>query len=97
MTFIASPADDFAKAVVVEICPRLRSIHPTWNIANLRMYAKARTQVRMYGWLMFDGEHPELVVDPTKPDKDRVRRATLWEIHPNTRIEVKIGGKWLTL
>jgi hypothetical protein len=34
--------------------------------------------------LMFDSEHPE------QPSN----RATLWEIHPITAVEVEAGGIW---
>ncbi len=41
---------------------------------------------------MFDGEHRELMFDPASQNKPSVRRATLWEIQPITRFDVKIDG-----
>ena len=66
-------------------------------IPNLREYARKGYQVRIYGWLMFDGEHKEFMFDPANSNKPRVRRGTRWEIHPVTRFEVKIDGVWKIL
>lgn len=97
LTLINKPSNEFRDAIVVEMAPRVRAKHPTWNLPNLREYARKGYQVRIFGFLMFDGEHKELMFDPKNPNKPRVRRATLWEIHPITRFEVKIGGVWKIL
>ena len=97
ITIVKNRGDEFRDAIVVEMSPRVRASHPAWSLANLRAYARNETQVRVFGWLMFDGEHKELMYDPDKPDKPRVRRASLWEIHPITRFEVKIDGVWMIL
>ena len=37
-----------------------------------------------------------LLMDPVHPDHIEKRyRATLWEIHPVTRIEVLVGNRWV--
>ena len=40
------------------------------------------------GWLMFDPDHPSHL---------GVFRSTLWECHPNTKIEVWQNGAWVDL
>lgn len=49
------------------------------------------------GWLIFDCEHRELMFDSANPNKPRVRRGTLWEIHRITKFKVKIDGVWKIL
>ena len=97
ITLIKNRGDGFRDAIVVEMTPRVRASHATWNLANLKEYSRKGYQVRVFGWLMFDGEHRELMFDPANPNKPRVRRGTLWEIHPITRFEVKIDGVWKIL
>jgi hypothetical protein len=46
---------------------------------TLEGYKKHTDEVRITGWLFLDNDHPT--------DLDR-QRATLWEIHPVTRIDV---------
>lgn len=66
-------------AVVTETTPRIRARHPAWSARNLEIITDAHYRVRIAGWLMLDQMHPELVGR---------NRATLWEIHPITSIEV---------
>jgi hypothetical protein len=64
----------------------------------LQAYAGHASRVRITGWLFLDNDHPT--------DLDR-QRATLWEIHPVTRIEVwrverskghtRRQGHWVTV
>jgi hypothetical protein len=53
-----------------------------------RPLVDTNTQVRISGWLLFDLEHVNVVGK---------QRATAWEIHPITRIEVKQNGQWIDL
>jgi hypothetical protein len=83
-----SPDDERAEAVVVEVTPRIRALHKRWTTGNLKTYVQLKTRVRISGWLMLDPEHPDQVGKT---------RATLWEIHPITKIEAWIGEKWVEL
>lgn len=80
-----SPDDDKSAAIVVEITPRVAVHHANWA-STIGALAKNNRRVRITGWLLFDQEHPEQVGKT---------RATRWEIHPVTKIEVwsKPGGK----
>jgi hypothetical protein len=71
-------------AVVVEATPGTQRDHLTWTYDNLKELRLER--VRVYGWYMFDPEHP--------PQLGKTR-GTLWEIHPVTKIEVFKGGRWI--
>jgi hypothetical protein len=51
--------------------------------------------VRISGWLMYDGQHPEQL-PPGTPSQPPTR-ATLWEIHPIMKVEFKQNGVWKTL
>jgi hypothetical protein len=44
-------------------------------------------RVRFKGWLLFDREHAD-EAENTKPGRAANWRATAWEIHPVTTIEV---------
>jgi hypothetical protein len=81
----ASPDDDRASAIVVEISPREVPQHPGWRLRTLQKLARDHARVRISGWLMWDQEHPEQIGKT---------RGTLWEIHPIHRIEVFNGGGW---
>jgi hypothetical protein len=72
-------------AVVVEITPRVRRSHPGWTDSALMA---ASDSVRVTGWLMYDPEHPDQVGKS---------RATVWEIHPITKLEVWEHGAWNNL
>jgi hypothetical protein len=69
----------------VETTPRTRPLH-TWDKSVLDGLVNANKQVRISGWLMYDFQHvPEIGTE----------RATVWEVHPITRIEVADGnGGW---
>lgn len=83
-----SPDDDRSDAIVVEITPRMRAVHPGWTSTNLRKLVTNQTQVRISGWVLLDPEHPDQVGKT---------RATIWEIHPILKIEAFIGGQWKEL
>jgi hypothetical protein len=75
-----------ATAIVIEPTPRWKAKHATWNsLAKFKHLIAQKTKVRISGWVMFDPEHPDQIEET---------RATLWEIHPVTKIEYLSGGKW---
>ncbi len=84
----ASPNDNKADAIVVEVSPRVRSKHPNWELTALRRIVTQHIPVRISGWLMLDPEHPDQVGKT---------RATLWEIHPILKIEVQETSGWQEL
>jgi len=78
------------RRVIVEVTPRLRSIAEQsgedWSTNALRDHFHGRW-VRVRGWLLFDTEHESQSLN-TAPGRPRDWRATAWEIHPVTSIEV---------
>lgn len=75
---------DRRQAMVIEVSPRVRAQHPRWQLKLLRKHVD-HGLVRVSGWLMLDPEHPEQVGKT---------RATLWEIHPILKIEVRDARGW---
>jgi hypothetical protein len=82
-----APAQGIADAVIVETTPRTRPAHK-WTTATVGAFVDSSTQVRISGWLMFDIEHTNVIGK---------QRATVWEVHPITRIEVQKDGQWVDL
>jgi hypothetical protein len=74
-------------AVIVETTPRTRPAHK-WTTAMLKPFVDSNSQVRISGWLIFDAEHLNVVGK---------QRATVWEVHPITKIEVQKNGQWVDL
>jgi len=76
--------------VVVEVTPRWREFVQgqglNWSTDALRSSLEGRL-VRFTGWLFFDDEHDD-EAENTTPGRELNWRATAWEIHPVTRIEV---------
>lgn len=85
---VPRPEAEREEALIAEVSPRLLPAHPGWRLRILSRLAKNRPRVRVSGWLMWDGEHPEYLGRT---------RGTLWEIHPIHRIEVFSGGRWREL
>jgi hypothetical protein len=85
---VSDASEDKASSVIVEITPRIRKDNPGWTLSTMRKIAKAKDEVRITGWLMFDQEHASEVGKS---------RATLWEVHPITTFEVRRGNKWTKL
>jgi hypothetical protein len=84
-----APRGSARGGVVAEVTPRFRAVHPGWTLARLDSLRAAGARVRVSGWLLLDNLHPELV---------GIRRSTLWEIHPITRIEVRgADGAWVVV
>ncbi len=82
-----SPAQQISSAIIVETTPRTRPQHK-WTTAMLAPLVDSQTQVRISGWLMFDSEHIGVI---------GTQRATVWEVHPITKIEVQNNGQWVDL
>ena len=76
--------------VVVEVTPRARSWviewGRDWSAAALRSELIGR-RCRFEGWLLFDREHAD-ESENTAPGSRGNWRATAWELHPVTSIEV---------
>jgi hypothetical protein len=75
---LSGPQSIKAAAVTAEITPRVRAKdHPEWTLANINKFAVGK-YVRFTGFLMLDTQHVN------RP----FVRATNWEIHPVTDLEV---------
>ena len=78
------------KRVIVEVNPRIRELMKekgiNWTTQALRKKFLGRW-VKVQGWLLFDEEHVKQS-ENTNPGNARNWRATAWEIHPVTNIEV---------
>lgn len=79
-----------ARRVIVEVTPRWRALMAArgvdWSTPALRRQYLGRW-VRVRGWLMFDAEHAN-ASENTAPGRPRNWRATAWEVHPITAIDV---------
>lgn len=81
----SSPNQAISQAIIVETTPRTRPLH-TWDKSVLDGLVNTNNQVRISGWLMYDLQHVGEI---------GTQRATVWEVHPVTRIEVSDGsGGW---
>jgi hypothetical protein len=76
--------------VIVEVTPRWREMMSRkgadWSTKGLRKTLLGRW-VKITGWLLFDAEHKQ-ESENTAPGRTRNWRATAWEIHPVTGMEV---------
>jgi hypothetical protein len=81
------PNQGIKDAVIVETTPRTRPLHH-WDKSALDALVNQNIRVRISGWLMFDSEHVSAV---------GTQRATVWEVHPITKIEVQKNGQWVDL
>jgi len=88
MWIAAQPQNDRTQAVIVEITPRMRALHPGWTLAAFQQLAREKARVRVTGWLMLDPDHPDQVGKT---------RGTIWELHPVTKVEVFRNGGWVDL
>jgi hypothetical protein len=78
------------QCVIIEVTPRMREIMSKkgvdWSTDNLRNTIKGHL-VHVKGWLLFDTEHLTQA-ENTDPDNPKDWRATCWEVHPVTSIEL---------
>lgn len=81
---------DESKFVIVEVTPqwreRMRGQGIDWSTPALRRQILGRW-VRVTGWLLFDAEHANASENTAEPGAN-VWRATAWEVHPVTSIQV---------
>jgi hypothetical protein len=81
---------DGPERVIVEVTPRWRALMAArgvdWSTRALRRDYLGRW-VRVTGWLLFDAEHANASQN-TAPEHPTNWRATAWEVHPITSIEV---------
>lgn len=76
--------------LIVEVTPRMRTMMGVkgtdWSTEELRQQLTGH-KVKFQGWLFYDEEH-ESQSFATRPNGKRNWRASCWELHPVTRIEV---------
>lgn len=79
--------DDISQAVIAETTPRTRPLHK-WNKSDLDAVVNQGSSVRISGWLLYDFEHTGVI---------GTQRASVCEVHPITKIELKRNGQWVDL
>ena len=87
VALVKAPGQGEEKAIVVEPTPRFYAQHPSWVFSKLDALDDSPDPVRISGWLL---------LDPVHKGHLGTYRATLWEIHPITKIEVFKNGQWTT-
>ena len=84
------PDDPPSRQVVLEVTPRMEEWAKRqgldWSEETLQKQLLGHW-VRFEGWLLFDSHHAE-ESENIAPGKSDNWRATAWEIHPITKIEV---------
>ncbi len=86
-----SPQDTGAThRVIVEVTPQWRMLMATagkdWSTPGLKSKI-LNHYVKVRGWMFYDAEH-EHQAENTEPDGDSNWRATAWEVHPITDIQI---------
>jgi hypothetical protein len=78
-----------SQRVIMEVTPRWRAIMAAqgvdWSTRALR--DRLLCWIKVKGWMLFDVEHQNQS-ENTAPGRERNWRATAWEVHPITSIEV---------
>lgn len=110
MALVADPSEHEDRAVVVEPTPRTKRHNAGWVPVKVQALAVRRrpssprneagaARVRVTGFLMMDPVHPMHIRGRCTTDcaGKSFYRATLWEIHPISRIEVLQNGMWVDL
>ena len=79
-----------SKRVIIEVTPRMRFLMAKkgidWSTAKLKSQLTGNW-VRIKGWIFFDLEHTASA-ENTNPGNAKNWRATSWEVHPITSIEI---------
>lgn len=79
-----------SKRMIVEITPRMRFLMAKqgidWSTAKLKSQLTGHW-IKIRGWLFFDLEH-QASAENTNPGNAKNWRATAWEVHPITSLEV---------
>ena len=88
LAVVTAPDDGEETSVTVEITPRVRANgHPDWLYKNVKDLEGEF--VRVTGWLMLDTKHiRQSVLLPNERTNKGLTRATNWEVHPVTKLEV---------
>lgn len=102
VTLVKHPTDPKSTGIVVETTPRIRAHGHPWTPDMLKSAMTNADSVRLSGWLLYDPEHYAQTAnyDSTHAATNAVLvRATLWEVHPVTRMEVfnPQTGQWRQL
>lgn len=83
-------------AVIVEVTPQWRKVVAQsggdWSTKTLKPELVGK-RVRVTGWLLWDWRHQGVATNTGKAATKK-ERATVWEIHPITKIEVFEDGDW---
>ena len=87
---VSNPNNTNKDAVIIEITPRLRKIMLDqgidWSTKGIKaMYLHKWVKVK--GWMLSDYHHVQNAKN-TRPKGTTIWRATIWEIHPVTSIEI---------
>ena len=86
----ARPDAPANQRVIAEITPPMRDWARRqsldWSTSALQRTLTGQ-RVRIEGWLLFDDEHDE-ESENTRPGDSRNWRATAWEVHPVTSIQI---------
>jgi hypothetical protein len=110
IALVADPGEREEQSVVIEPTPRFKRRNAGWTVDKARSIAVRRTpsgnrnegaaqRVRVTGYLMLDPAHPTHIRGTCTSNcaSRTFYRATLWEIHPVSRIEVLRGNAWVDL
>ena len=111
IALVADPSEHEERAVVVEPTPRSKRSNPGWTPAAAKALAvrhapsdtrheSSASKVRVTGFLMLDPVHPDHIRGSCTGAACTAKtfyRATLWEVHPVTKIEVWKVDKWVDL
>jgi hypothetical protein len=84
--------NDKTHRVIIEITPRMRAQaladgKGDWSTDKLKTTIKHKW-IKVRGWLLFDLEHVHNAQHTADPAAKDIWRATCWEIHPITTLEV---------
>jgi hypothetical protein len=79
--------DSRKQAIIAEATPRIRARERGFSWQKFATLAGQTKKVRLIGWVFLDNDH-------RLDDSDR---ATLWEIHPVTRVQVQGKHGWVTV
>lgn len=76
-----------AQSIIAEITPRVKLQHHGWTKVKLNAIVSNEMTVRVTRYLLLGTQH----INNPFP------RASNWEIHPITELEVEQNGKWVSL